>query len=125
MINVTGIRSLWLRTHEGMGLHLEDYSWHRGHLHVRSRGGRKQLLPMPIDVDAAVAAYLQQGRSTTKDRHVFLRSLAPIRRLTPPSDAIDTIVRQTLQRAQIDAPSRSSRQFRHALAVLMRFLQTL
>ena len=110
---------LGLRAHEIIGLHLEDCNWDGGHLRVRSKGGREQLLPMPADVGAAIAAYLQQGRPVTKDRHVFLRSLAPIRGLTPGSDAIGTIVRHALQRAQIDAPHRGSHQFRHALAVRM------
>jgi integrase len=37
----------------------------------------------------------------------------------PGSDAIGTIVRHALQRAQVDAPHRGSHQFRHALAVRM------
>ena len=110
---------LGLRAHEIIGLHLEDCDWDGGHLRVRSKSGREQLLPMPADVGAAIAAYLQQGRPMTKNRHVFLRSLAPIRGLMPGSDAIGTIVRYALQRAQVDAPHRGSHQFRHALAVRM------
>ena len=45
--------------------------------------------------------------------------MAPIRGLMPGSDAIGTIVRYALQRAQVDAPHRGSHQFRHALAVRM------
>jgi site-specific recombinase XerD len=45
--------------------------------------------------------------------------MAPIRGLMPGSDAIGTIVRHVLQRAQVDAPHRGSQQFRHALAVRM------
>ena len=81
--------------------------------------GREQLLPMPADVGAAIAAYLQQGRPASQDRHLFLRSMAPIRGLMPGSDAIGTIVRYALQRAKVDAPHRGSHQFRHALAVRM------
>ena len=55
----------------------------------------------------------------SKDRHLFLRSIAPIHGLTPGSDAIGTIVRHALQRAKVDAPHRGSHQFRHALAVRM------
>jgi site-specific recombinase XerD len=72
---------------------------------------------MPTDVGAAIAAYLQRRRPTGTDRHLFLRSTAPIRGLMPGSDAIGTIVRYALQRAQVDAPHRGSHQFRHALAV--------
>ena len=110
---------LGLRAHEIIALQLEDCDWDSGHLRVRSKSGREQLLPMPADVGAAIAAYLQQGRPKSKDRHLFLRSMAPIRGLMPGSDAIGTIVRHALQRAQVDAPHRGSHQFRHALAVRM------
>src|SRR6202140_1001549 len=110
---------LGLRAHEIIALQLEDCDWDGGHIRVRSKSGREQLLPMPADVGAAIAAYLQRGRPASKDRHLFLRSIAPIRRLMPGSDAIGTIVRYALQRAQVDAPHRGSHQFRHALAVRM------
>jgi integrase/recombinase XerD len=110
---------LGLRAHEIIALQLEDCDWDSSHLRVRSKSGREQLLPMPADVGAAVATYLQQGRPRSKDRHLFLRSMAPIRGLMPGSDAIGTIVRYALQRAQVDAPHRGSHQFRHALAVRM------
>ena len=98
---------------------LSDLDWRRGHLRVRGKGGREQLLPLPTEVGAAIAAYLQHGRPATHDRHVFLRSQAPIRGLTAGSDAIGTIVRRALGRAGVDAPHRGSHQFRHALAVRM------
>ena len=110
---------LGLRAHEIIALQLGDCDWDGGHLRVRSKSGREQLLPMPVEVGEAIAAYLQQGRPASKDRHLFLRSMAPIRGLMPGSDAIGTIVRNALQRAQIDAPHRGSHQFRHALAVRM------
>jgi integrase/recombinase XerD len=110
---------LGLRGNEIITLRLEDCDWDSGHLRVRGKSGREQLLPMPADVGAAIAAYLQQGRPTSKDRHLFLRSMAPIRGLMPGSDGIGTIVRYALQRAKVDAPHRGSHQFRHALAVRM------
>jgi integrase/recombinase XerD len=110
---------LGLRAHEIIALQLEDCDWDGGHLRVRSKTAREQLLPMPVDVGAAIAAYLQHGRPASQDRHVFLRSMAPIRGLMPRSDAIGTIVRGALGRAGVDAPHRGSHQFRHALAVRM------
>lgn len=108
---------LGLRANEIIGLRLEDCDWDSGHLRVRSKGGREQLLPMPADVGAAIAAYLRRGRPSSTDRHVFLRSQAPIRGLLPCSDAIGTIVRRALRRARVDSPHHGSHQFRHALAV--------
>jgi site-specific recombinase XerD len=110
---------LGLRAHEIIGLELSDLDWRRGHLRVRGKGGREQLLPLPTEVGVAIAAYLQHGRPASRDRHVFLRSQAPIRGLTAGADAIGTIVRRALGRAGVDAPHRGSHQFRHALAVRM------
>ena len=108
---------LGLRGHEIIALQLEDCDWDSGCLRLRSKSRREQLLPMPTDVGAAIAGYLQQGRPTSTDRHLFLLSRAPTRGLR--RDAIGTIVRYALQRAQVDAPHRGSHQFRHALAVRM------
>jgi integrase/recombinase XerD len=113
------LAQLGLRAHEIISLRLEDCDWTGGHLRVRSKSAREQLLPMPVDVGAAIEAYLQRGRPPSQDRHVFLRSLAPIQALMPGSDAIGRIVRDALKRAGVDAPHRGSHQFRHALAVRM------
>lgn len=110
---------LGLRAHEIIALQLEDCDWDGGHLRVRSECQREQLLPIPADVGAAMAAYLRHGRPQSQSRHLFLRSLAPIRGLMPGSDGVGTIVRHALQRAGVDAPHRGSHQFRHALAVRM------
>jgi integrase/recombinase XerD len=110
---------LGLRAHEIIALQLEDCDWNCGHLRVRSKCRRVQLLPIPADVGAAIAAYLRRGRPQSQSRHLFLRSMAPIRGLMPGSDGIGTIVRHALQRAGVDAPHRGSHQFRHALAVRM------
>ncbi len=110
---------LGLRAHEVIVLLLEDCDWERGHLRVRSKGGRECLLPMPDDVGRAIAAYLECGRPLSDDRHLFLRSTAPIRGFMHGSDAIGSIVKYALARAGIDAPHRGSHQFRHALAVRM------
>jgi site-specific recombinase XerD len=110
---------LGLRAHEIIALQLEDCDWDAGCLRVHSKGGRECLLPMPADVGEAIAAYLERGRPATADRHLFLRSIAPIRGFLPGSYAIGSIVRYALQRANIEAPHTGSHQFRHALAVRM------
>jgi site-specific recombinase XerD len=110
---------LGLRAHEIVALQLGDLDWHRGHIRLRGKGGREQLLPLPTEVGAAIAAYLQKGRPASHDRHVFLRSQAPIRGLIVGSDVIGSIVRSALERARVAAPHRGSHQFRHALAVNM------
>lgn len=110
---------LGLRAHEIIALQLSDCDWDAGCLRVQSKGGRDCVLPMPTDVGEAIAAYLQRGRPATADRHLFLRSKAPVRGFVQGSYAIGSIVRYALQRAEVDAPHTGSHQFRHALAVRM------
>jgi integrase/recombinase XerD len=110
---------LGLRACEIIRLALDDIDWDQSQLRVRGKGGRESLMPLPVDVGAAIAAYLEHGRPTCEDRHLFLRSLAPIRGLMEGSDGVGSIVRYALERAKVDAPHRGSHQFRHALAVRM------
>lgn len=110
---------LGLRACEIIRLALDDIDWDQAQLRIRGKGGRQSLLPLPADVGAAIAAYLQHGRPTCEDRHIFLRSMAPVRGLLDGSDGIGTIVRHALVRAKVDAPHRGSHQFRHALAAHM------
>jgi site-specific recombinase XerD len=110
---------LGLRAHEIIALQLEDCDWDTGCLRVRGKGGRERLLPMPADVGEAIATYLEHGRPASQGRHLFVRSVAPIRGFKSGSYAIGSIVRYALQRAKVDAPHTGSHQFRHALAVRM------
>ena len=110
---------LGLRACEIIRLTLDDIDWDRAQLRVRGKGRRESLLPLPADAGAAIAAYLEHGRPACADRHLFLRSVAPIRALMEGSDGVGTIVRHALNRAKVDAPHRGSHQFRHALAVRM------
>jgi site-specific recombinase XerD len=110
---------LGLRAVEIVRLMLDDIDWDHAQLRVRGKGGRESLLPLTVDVGEAIAAYLEHGRPTSQDRHLFLRSVAPIRGLMEGSDGIGSIVRYALNRAKVDAPHRGSHQFRHALAVHM------
>jgi integrase/recombinase XerD len=110
---------LGLRACEIIRLTLDDIDWDQAQLRIRGKGGRQSLLPLPADVGVAIAAYLQQGRPVCEDRHLFLRSLAPIRALLDGSDGVGSIVNYALARANVDAPHRGSHQFRHALAAHM------
>ena len=110
---------LGLRACEIIRLTLDDIDWDLAQLRIHGKGGRQGLLPLPADVGSAIAAYLQHGRPTCEDRHVFLRSMAPIRGLLDGSDGVGSIVRSALERAKVDAPHRGSHQFRHALAAHM------
>lgn len=110
---------LGLRAGEVITLLLEDVDWDAGHLCVRGKNGHQCLMPLPVDVGQAIAMYLQHGRPVSADRHLFLRSRAPLRGLLHGSDGIGSLVRNALQRAGVDAPHKGAHQFRHALAVRM------
>ncbi|WP_157256416.1 tyrosine-type recombinase/integrase [Pelomonas sp. Root1217] len=110
---------LGLRGGEVLTLMLDDIDWDAGRLRVHGKNGRECLMPLPVDVGEAIAAYLQHGRPQSADRHLFLRVRAPIRGLLHGSDGIGSIVGNALERAGVDAPHKGAHQFRHALAVHM------
>lgn len=110
---------LGLRGGEVITLLLEDIDWDAGLLCVRGKNGHQCLMPLPVDVGVAIAAYLRQGRPTSADRHVFLRTRAPHRCLLHGSDGIGSIVRHAIEHAGVDTPRKGSHQFRHALAAGM------
>jgi integrase/recombinase XerD len=69
---------LGLRGGEVAALRLEDLDWRHGEIIVRGKGPRTERLPLPADVGAVIAAYLQRGRPVTAlDRSVFVRVKAP------------------------------------------------
>ena len=109
---------LGLRSSEVVGLELRDLDWNGGRLSVRGKGGQRTALPLPADVGAAIVAYLRHGRPRSPSRRVFLRARAPIRGFLGQS-AVGSLVRHTLERAGVEAPTKGAHQFRHALATQM------
>ncbi|MBM4094806.1 MAG: integrase [Planctomycetes bacterium] len=109
---------LGLRAGEVVHLELEDIDWSAGSVSVRGKGGQRTALPLPAEVGAAIAAYLQHGRPRSTSRRVFLRVKAPIRGFLD-QRAIGSLVRNTLARTGIKAPTMGAHQFRHALATEM------
>jgi integrase/recombinase XerD len=109
---------LGLRASEVAGLELDDLDWEAGQLTVRGKRGRRAALPLPVDVGAAIAAYLRRGRARSTSRRVFLRRRAPLNGFVTAS-AIGCVVRHALERAGISAPTKGAHQFRHGLATQM------
>jgi len=109
---------LGLRASEVVQLELEDINWNEGYLNVLGKGGQRSALPLPTDVGAAIAAYLQHGRPRSGSRRVFLRVKAPIRGFLD-QQAVGSLVRNTLAHAGVMAPTKGAHQFRHALATEM------
>jgi integrase/recombinase XerD len=106
---------LGLRAGAIASLDLDDVDWQAGTLRVRGKGGHAYVLPLPVEVGEAIAAYLKIGRPISTNRRLFLRAKAPIRGFKSQM-AILSVVRHALIRAGIDSPSNGAHQFRHALA---------
>jgi integrase/recombinase XerD len=109
---------LGLRAGEVVRLEVDDIDWNAGSLRVQGKGGQHSHLPLPADVGAAIASYLRHGRQQSSNRRVFLRARAPLRGFLSQS-AIGSLVRHTLARAGLKAPTKGAHQFRHALATEM------
>lgn len=90
---------LGLRAAEVAALRLDDVDWRAGEIVVRGKGHTEERLPLPSDVGTAIAAYLQHGRPRRPEREVFLRVLAPIRRLDP--QGVSDRVRVAAERAGV------------------------
>ena len=89
---------LGLRCGEVAGLMLGDIDWRAGELTVYGKGRRDDRLPLPVDVGRALAAYLRRGRpASALERTVFVRTLAPRRRLT--SSGVSRAVHSAAERA--------------------------
>jgi len=107
---------LGLRAEEVVGLNLEDLDWDNGLIRIRRKGSRWTQLPLPTDVGAAIAAYLQADRPRCFSSRVFLRHHAPIRGFAH-TISVSSIVRRTLIAAGIDSGRTGAHLFRHTLAV--------
>ena len=72
-----------LRAGEAAALGLDDIDWRRGEITVRGKGARRDRLPLPADVGAAIIAYLRDGRpENALDRTVLISAQAPRQALT-------------------------------------------
>jgi integrase/recombinase XerD len=87
---------LGLRAGEVAAIGLDDVDWRAGLLLVRGKGGRQDLLPLPVDVGEAIVSYLR-GRPRCECRALFLRVTAPRRELN--RSTIGWVVRAACDRA--------------------------
>lgn len=89
-----------LRCGEVISLKLDDIDWRAAEIVVNGKGGRRDRLPLPTDVGAALVDYLQYARPHVTSRYVFLRQSAPIRELGD-SGAIRALLARACSRAGI------------------------
>ena len=106
---------LGLRAAEAAGLRLDDVNWRAGEIIVRGKGNTEERLPLPADVGAALADYLERGRPRRPEREVFLRCMAPIRGLA--AEGVSEVVRAASERAGLG--SFGAHRLRHTAATSM------
>lgn len=87
---------LGLRAGEVVTLTLDDIDWRRAELVIHGKGSKRELLPLPHDVGAALSSYLR-NRPDVSARQVFLRERAPHR----PLRTVGAIVFAASRRARI------------------------
>ena len=75
------LAKLGLRASEVATLTLDDVDWRSGEMLIRAKGRQRAKMPLPPEVGAAVVTYLRDGRPRSSCRRLFLRTLAPLRRL--------------------------------------------
>lgn len=98
---ITMLARLGLRAGEVARLRLGDINWRTGEmLIICGKGNRTEPLPLPADVGAAVADYLQRWRPETDERAVFVASRAPYGGLS--GNGITKIVADTARRCGLD-----------------------
>jgi site-specific recombinase XerD len=67
---------LGLRAGEVATLTLEDIDWRSGEMLIRAKGRQRARMPMPLDVGAAVVAYLRGSRPEACNDHSAIRTRA-------------------------------------------------
>jgi site-specific recombinase XerD len=92
---------LGLRAGEVAELQLEDIDWRVGQLTVRGKRARTDQLPLPADVGAAIAGYLQRGRPVTTSRAVFIGTTPPPVGMS--RSGVSRVVRRASANAGLDA----------------------
>ncbi len=106
---------LGLRAGEVAGLQLRELAWRAGELTVRGKGNRTDLLPLPVEVGEAIAAWLVRGRPACASSSVFVRARAPHRALSP--GGVSAIVWRACARAGISPVG--AHRLRHSAATAM------
>lgn len=103
---------LGLRAGEVAALGVDDIDWRQGEMTVAGKGGRVEVLPVPVDVGEAVVDYLSAGRAVTTCRALFLKAVAPFGPMS--ADGINGVVRLACDRAGV--PRIGPHRLRHLVA---------
>lgn len=112
---LTMLVRLGLRAAEVAAVELGDIDWRKGEVNVRTKGGWRDPLPLPVDVGEALVAYLARRGGESELRHVFLHVRAPRGPMTMTN--VRAVVRQACGRAGI--PDTGAHRLRHGAASAM------
>jgi integrase/recombinase XerD len=112
---LTVLVRLGLRAGEVAALTLDDIDWRAGELVVVGKGGRRDRLPLPVDVGQALADYLKRGRPRGGSRRVFVHVRAPYCAIG--RWAVSHVVVRGCQRAGL--PELRAHRLRHSAATEM------
>ncbi|NEX20679.1 tyrosine-type recombinase/integrase [Thiorhodococcus mannitoliphagus] len=105
---------LGLRAGEVARLRLDDLDWEAREPVIRGKCARVERLPLPWDVGEALSRYLREARPACITRQVFVCLRAP-RRGFQAGNAVGTIVRRALARADLHPPHQGAHLLRHSL----------
>ena len=112
---LTVLVRLGLRAGEIAAMELGDIDWRKGEVTVRSKGGWRDPLPLPVDVGEALVAYLERRGGDGRSRRVFLIVRAPRGPMT--MTGVRAVVRHACQRAGI--ADTGTHRLRHGAASAM------
>ncbi len=102
-----------LRGCEVAALTLDDLDWRNDRLKIRDRkAGNTTTYPLSAAVGAAIIDYVKNARAATADRHVFLRTCAPL--VPIGSAAVTARATHFIQKAGIQVPRPGSHTLRHS-----------
>jgi integrase/recombinase XerD len=105
-----------LRCGEVAQMSLGDIDWRRGEIMVVGKGGRRDRLPLPVDVGEAIVDYLRHDRPPDAlDRCLFIRRRAPHRGLA--SVGVTQVVAEVALRAGLGVVH--AHRLRHSAATSM------
>jgi integrase len=107
---------LGLRVKEVARIQLPDLDWHKGTLQIKgTKGGRVDLLPLPVETGRAIVRYLRNGRPHGSSRALFVRHRAPVDAPISP-EIVRWAMRCAYARAALPKPWPGTHALRHTAA---------
>jgi site-specific recombinase XerD len=105
-----------LRVSEVAALRLDDIAWRTERIRVpRPKVSAPLVLPLTVEVGAALVDYVRHVRPKASDREVFLRLRAPIGPLVP--TAVGEAFQRWKRRSGLPIGDHSAHCLRHSLAI--------